>query len=242
MLFPLLFCTCKSIEMPGKDIDTKTIINKTGNSIPDSTKGLLVFHENFQNWYREGYLSPTKQDCETDLMTSSGIVSFIPAQVAVIYDSLKVNYSLIDYAVNPECGNREGSSTETSEISKGYVALQCPVHYTCGHYSKGCLDASNLPSVSYIEFTVSYGDYSTDNYAAGVSLWRKADTDVDTIKIGTYIPTNPLQGEKFTVKINSKNVFLRFKAEKNSIVPIVMESNINRSVRIHDLYIWKPKN
>ena len=239
VLFSILFFSCKSFSIPDDEVDIP-IINIGGSSIPDSIKGKLVFHENFQKWERDGYLSLKKQDCESDLMKSAGIVSFQPTHVSVIYDSLKVNYSLIDFAVNPECGNKEGSSTPTSEISTGYVALQCPILYTCGHYSNGYIETSNIPSVSYVEFTISYGDNSTDNYAAGVSLWKKGEDDADTIKVGTYTPTNPLKGEKFTVKISSKNVFLRFKAEKNSIVPMVKESDVNRAVKIHDLYIWKP--
>jgi hypothetical protein len=231
--------SCRTI-IPGDEDIVVPIVNKGIGTVPDSIKGLLAFHENFQQWKRDGYLLQIKQDCETDLMRSTGLVSYMYTQVPVIYDTLKVNYSLMDFAVNPECGAKDGTSTDSSEISTGYVALQCPLLYTCGHYSKGYFETSTIPSVSYVEFTVSYGDNSGTNYAAGVSLWRKGDLDTDTVKIGTYIPTNPLKGEKFTVKINSKNVFLRFKAEKNSNLTIVMESNINRSIRIHDLYIWKP--
>ena len=232
--------SCKTIIPEDGLVVPVPIVNTNIDSIPDSIKGLLVFHENFQKWTRDGYLLSKKQDCETDLMTSTGIVSFFATNVSVIYDTLHVNYSLIDFAVDPECGAKDGTSTASSEISTGYVALQCPLLYTCGHYSKGYFETSTLPSVSYVEFTVSYGDNSGANYAAGVSLWRKGEFDTDTVKIGTYIPSNPLKGEKFTVKINSKNVFLRLKAEKNSNLPIMMESNINRSIRIHDLYIWKP--
>ena len=231
--------SCKTIIPEVDNIDI-SIINPGIGIVPDSIKGLLVFHENFQNWQRDGYLLQKKQDCETDLMKSAGIVSYLPTDVSVVYDTLKVKYSLIDFAVNPECGNMEGSSTPTSEISIGYITLQCPIWYTCGHYSKGDVITSPIPDVSYVEFTVSYGDNSGVNYAAGVSLWKKDDFDTDTVKIGTYVPTNPLKGEKFTVKINSKNVVLKFKAEKNSGLPIKNESDVNRAVRIHDLYIWKP--
>jgi len=230
---------CKATMPNDNDIDI-TIINPSIGTVPDSVKGLLVFHENFQKWTRDGYLLQKKQNCETDLMKSAEIVSYIPTNVSVIYDSLKVNYALIDFAASPECGNTEGSSTPTSEVSTGYIALQCPIWYTCGHYSKGDVITSPIPEISYVEFTVSYGDNSNANYAAGVSLWKKGENDTDTVQVGTYVPTNPLKGEKFTVKINSKNVVLKFKAEKNSGLPIKNESDVNRAVRIHDLYIWKP--
>ena len=233
--------SCKTVIPEDGLVDIPvTIVNTNIDTIPDSIKGLLVFHENFQKWPREYYLSPTLQDCETDLMRSAGLVSFFPTTVSVIYDTLKVDYSLIDFAVNPECGNPDGTSTATSEVSTGYVALQCPVYYTCGHYSKGYLETSPLPSVSYVEFTVSYSYSSSNTYEAGVSLWKKGDGDIDTVKVGTYVPDDPLKGQKFTVKINSTNVTLRFKSEKNSGVPIINESNINHAIRIHDIYIWKP--
>jgi len=231
--------SCKSIAPIDEEI-AAPIINQGIGAIPDSVKGLLVFHENFQKWKRDGYLLYNKQDCETDLMKSAGLVSFIPTDVKVIYDSLQIKYSLIDFAVNPECGNAEGSSMPTSEISTGYIALQCPILYTCGHYSKGDVITSPIPNVSYVEFTVSYGDNSKKNYAAGISLWKKGELDTDTVKVGTYIPSNPLKGEKFTVKLDSKNVVLKFKAEKNAGIPIKKETDFNISVRIHDIYIWKP--
>jgi len=237
-LIPVMFFTCNKIAIPEEEIGNDTIINKNGNSIPDSIKGTLVFHENFQKWKRSGYFSQAKQDCETDLVTSTGVVSYIPTVVSVIYDSLTVSYSIIDFAINPECGSSDGTSTENSEVSTGYVALQCPIWYTCGHYSKGYIITSLIPSVSYIEFTVSYPYYAGNTYPAGVSLWKKGDEDIDTIKVGTYIPTDPLKGGKFTVKINSKNVIFKIKSEKNSSLPIANESNVNRAVRIHDIKVW----
>jgi hypothetical protein len=233
-----MFFACDSITIPDDEIDPTTIINSGGNSVPDSIKGSLLFHENFQKWKRTGYFLQTKQDCETDLMTSTGIVSYLPSILSVIYDSLTVNYSIIDFAINPECGNVEGTSTDGSEVSNGYVALQCPIWYTCNHYSKGDLTTSPIPSVSYIEFTVSYPTSTGNTYPSGVSLWKKGDEDADTVKVGTYIPANTLKGEKFTVKINSKNVIIIIKSEKNISMPIANESNINRAVRIHDLKIW----
>ena len=231
--------SCKTIIPEDGLVVPVPIVNTTIDTVPDSIKGLLVFHENFQKWTRDGYLLSKKQDCETDLMKSAGIVSFFAANVSVIYDTLHVNYSLIDFAVNPECGNAEGSSTPTSEISTGYIALQCPILYTCGHYSKGDVITSPIPNVSYVEFTVSYGDYSGINYAAGISLWKKGELDTDTVKVGTYIPSNPLKGEKFTVKLDSKNVVLKFKAEKNAGIQIKKETDFNMSLRIHDIYVWK---
>ena len=233
--------SCKtniSIDGDGK-VDIP-IVNTNIDTVPDSIKGLLVLHENFQQWKRDGYYLQTKQDCETDVMKSTRTVSYFPTNVSVIYDALQVNYSLIDFAVNPECGNPDGTSTATSEVSTGYVALQCPIWYTCGHYSKGYFITSPIPSVSYLEFTISYSYNSGNTYATGISLWKKGDNDADTIKVGTFVPSNPLEGEKFTVKINSKNVILKFKAERNSTLPIANESDINRAVRIHDLYILKP--
>jgi len=237
-LIPVLFFACKKIAIQEDKTNIDTIINKGCSSIADSIKGTLVFHENFQKWKRIGYLLQTKQDCEKDLMKSAGVVSYIPTIVSVIYDSLTVNYSIIDFAINPECGSSDGTSTENSEVSTGYVALQCPIWYTCGHYSKGYIITSPIPSVSYIEFTVSYPYYAGNTYPAGVSLWKKGDEDIDTIKVGTYIPTDPLKGGKFTVKINSKNVIFKIKSEKNSSLPIANESNVNRAVRIHDIKVW----
>lgn len=240
LFFLILVVSCKNISIPEEE-NQVTVVNGDASTVPDSIKGLLLFHENFQKWPREFYLSPTLQNCETDLMRSAGLVSYIPTPVSVIYDTLKVDYSLIDFAVNPVCGNPDGTSTDSSEVSTGYVALQCPIYYTCGHYSKGYLETSALPSVSYVEFTVSYPYSASNNYAAGVSLWKKADGDADTVKVGTYVPTDPLKGQKFTVKLNAKNVTLKIKSEKNSSLTIVNESMTNRAIRIHDIYVWKPK-
>lgn len=241
-MIPLFIIACNKDKIPADDTDIITIINKGGNSIPDSIKGTLVFHENFQKWKRVGYFSQTKQDCESDLMISTGVVSYIPTIVSVIYDSLTVNYSIIDFAINPECGSSDGTSTQNSDVSIGYLAIQCPIWYTCNHYSKGDIITSPIPSVSYIEFSVSYPYYAGNTYAEGVSLWKKGDEDADTVKVGTYIPTDPLKGEKFTVKINSKNVIFKIKSEKNGNLPIANESNVNRAVRIHDIKVWSLEN
>jgi len=236
-----LFLSCKTSINPDDETSVVTITNNNVDTIPDSLKGVLVFHENFQKWPREGYLSSTSQNCETDLMRSAGLVSFFTTPITVKYDTLTVSYAMIDFAINPVCGNPDESSTDSSEVSNGYVALQCPVYYTCGHYSKGYFETSSLPSVSYVEFTVSYPYSSSNTYAAGVSLWKKGDGDVDSVQVGTYVPSDPLKGQKFTVAINSTNVTLRFKSEKNPLVPMINESDENHAIRIHDLYIWQPK-
>ncbi|MDP4210510.1 MAG: hypothetical protein Q8928_17000 [Bacteroidota bacterium] len=236
LLSLFLVISCSKVSFPEEQTNEE-ITNNSSNTVNDSVKGTLVFHENFQKWAWQGYLVQSLQNCETDLMRSAETVSYLPTTISVAYGSLTVNYAVIDFAVNPGCGNPAGTSTDSSEVSNGYVALQCPIYYTCRHYSKGDLVTSPIPSVSYVEFTVSY----SNSYAEGISLWKKADGDADTIKVGTYVPVNPLKGQKFTVKLNTKNVVLKFKAEKNSMVTIANESTVNRAVRIHDIYIWKPK-
>lgn len=243
LLFPMVLFSCGKMNIPDDD-NIVTIINSNGDTIVDPVKGILLFHENFQKWKREGYFLSVKRDCDNDLMKSASIMSYLPTNVKVAYDSLTVNYSLIDFAINPECGNKAGTSNTDSTIRLGYVALQCPIWLTCDHYSKGYFETSSLPSVSFVEFTVSYGDNSKDGYADGVSLWEKTEKEVDPVKIGTYIPNDPLRDQKFIVRINAKDVIIRLKAEKKSNVDFANEINdtlINRSVRIHDLYVWKPK-
>ncbi|MDP4210507.1 MAG: hypothetical protein Q8928_16985 [Bacteroidota bacterium] len=244
LLSAMVLFSCNNKIILDDEVDIP-VVNSSGDTVVDPVKGTLLYHENFQKWSRDGYFLTSKLDCETDLMKSVNVVSYLPNRIKVIYDSLTVNYALVDYAVNPECGNSAGVSTVSSEVSLGYVALQCPMmHVACYHYTNGYLEISVIPSVSYIEFTVSYGDNSENGYAGGVSLWKKSETDPDTIKIGTYIPHDPLKGEKFTVKIDSKNVILKIKAEKKSTVTLGTEKDtplVNRSVRIHDLFLWKPK-
>jgi hypothetical protein len=239
-IFLISVISCSKISVP-EETTNETVVNTGTTTVNDTLKGVLLFHENFQKWAWRGYLVVSLQNCETDLMKSASVVSYIPTAVSVIYDTLKVDYSLIDFAVSPTCGNAAGTSTDSSEVSTGYVALQCPIYYTCGHYSKGDLITSSIPSVSYVEFTVSYPYGASNNYPAGVSLWKKADGDADTIKVGTYVPADPLKGQKFTVKLNAKNVTLKFKSEKNSSLTVLNESMTNRAIRIHDLYVWKPK-
>jgi hypothetical protein len=242
LLLPMVLFSCLKKHTADDDIIVP-IINSNGDTIVDPVKGTLLFHENFQKWERSGYFLSAKEDCDNDLMKSTSVMYFIPTTVQVAYDDLTVTYSLIDFAVNPECGNKAGTSDTASDISLGYIALQCPIYLTCGHYTKGYIETNAISSVSFVEFTVSYGDNSKDGYADGISLWKKTEDDDDYIKIGTYIPDDPSTGQKFTVQIDAKNVIIRLKAEKKAKVEYANEIDdtlVNRSVRIHDLYLWKP--
>jgi hypothetical protein len=202
------------------------------------TDGSLAFYETFQSWKRDGYVNQVKNDCETDLMTSTIIMYRPGAPLKVTYSGFQVSYTLQDYAVNPECGNKAGTSTATSEVSLGYVALQSEIYYECGgHNSDALMTLSELPSVSAISFSVSYG--GDVDYVGGLSLWIKADGEDSFTRIGDYKPENPLLGAVFYVTINKKNVQLKF-------TPAISDKGIgvndgvqaNRSVRIHDLYVW----
>ncbi len=245
LIFLLLFIySCDKKSFPVDDTtDTTIIFNKNIYVVNDSVKGELLFFENFQKWARDGYQQSVLQNCETDLMKSTNTVSFLTTTKTVVYDSITINYAMIDYAVNPECGNAAGTSTATSDVSVGYVALQSPIFYTCGHYSKGYIETSVIPSVSYVDFSISYGDNSKNFYVGGLSLY-KITSNSDTVKIGTYKPYDYSAGAKFSIKIDDKNVILRFKAEKNAYKDLVTNETppvVNRSVRLHDLKVWRKK-
>jgi len=67
LLLLMFFSACKR-DIPAEDVIVP-IINKD-TTVVDSVKGVLLFHENFQNWNRAGYVQPVFHDCQTDLMTS----------------------------------------------------------------------------------------------------------------------------------------------------------------------------
>jgi len=222
--------------------DTTTTINDSISLAKYPTDGSLAFHENFQGWKRDGYINEVKQDCETDLMITTVIMYQPNKPVTKTYNNkFPVTYSLQDFAVNPTCGNKAGTSTDTSEVSLGYVALQSEIYYECGgHNSDAQLNLSLLPSVSKIKFSVSYG--GDVEYVGGLSLWVKAEGESSYTRIDDYSPANPTEGQSFTVNLNKKNVYLRF-------VPAISDKGIgvndgihsNRNVRIHDLWVWSIK-
>jgi hypothetical protein len=200
--------------------------------------GSLAFYETFQSWKRDGYINQVKNDCETDLMTTSVIMYRPDSPVKVTYDGFQVSYSLQDFAVNPTCGNKAGTSTVASEVSLGYVALQSEIYYECGgHNSDAQMILSELPSVSKISFSISYG--GDVDYVGGLSVWTKVEGESSFTRLGDYEPQDPLQGEVFQIEINQKNVQLKF-------TPAISDKGIgvndgvqaDRSVRIHDLYVW----
>jgi hypothetical protein len=229
-------------------IDDEVVSDSTG-LIGDSisiakypTDGSLAFHENFQGWKRDGYINEVKQDCETDLMTTTVIMYRPDKPVTRVYNNkFPVTYSLEDFAVNPTCGNKAGTSTDTSEVSLGYVALQSEIYYECGgHNSDAQLNLSLLPSVSKIKFSVSYG--GDVEYVGGLSLWMKAEGETGLPRVGDYSPTDPTVGQTFTVDINKKNVYLKFvPAISSKGIGVNDPTHSNRNVRIHDLWIWSIK-
>lgn len=200
--------------------------------------GSLAFHENFQSWKRDGYINQVQQGCETDLMTTSVIMYQPDRPVTVTYAGFAVTYALQDYAVNPVCGNKAGTSTAGSEISTGYVALQSEIYYECGgHNSDAQLNLSKLPSVSKISFGISYG--GDVEFVGGISLWVKEDGESGFTRIGDYGAESPSEGQVFTVDIDKKNVFLRFTpAISDRGIGVNDGEQSDRSVRLHDLYIW----
>lgn len=200
--------------------------------------GTLAISENFQSWNWDGYTNLVTSGCDKDIMRSS-VVMYRPDPLVKTYGDFSVNYTLQDFSVSPNCENTAGTSTDTSSISTGYLALQCLVFYRCGnHDSDAMLQIEELPSVSRISFSVSYGgDYS---YITGLSLWKKSEGESKFTRIGNYVPENPSEGEVFNVDINEKNVALRF----TPTIPtgeVAMNDTINRAVRIHDLKIWSMK-
>ncbi|MFT3739323.1 MAG: hypothetical protein QM786_11240 [Breznakibacter sp.] len=200
--------------------------------------GSLAFSENFQAWARDGYVNQVKNDCEDDLLTASIIMYRPDSPQKVTYPTCTVSYKLQDFAVNPVCGNKAGTSSATSGVSTGYVALQSEIYYECGgHNSDAQMVLSALPSVSKIEFSVSYGG-DTD-YVGGLSVWKKGTSDQVFVRVGDYKPSDPLEGEVFTIDINQTGVQLKF-------TPAISDKGIgvndgvqsNRSVRIHHLTVW----
>lgn len=216
--------------------ENESTIDNAGNTDNYPHDGSLVIHENFQKWKRDGYINLVLTNCEEDVMTSAVIMYRPDKPVLVQYDLVTVAYTLQDFAVNPACGNVAGTSTPDSEISNGYVALQQLIFYECGqHDSDALMTLSELPSISKVDFTVSYGG-KTDE-VGGLSLWKKGESDSKFIKIGDYKPEVPQTGEKFTVEINEKNIQLKFMpALTGKDNPI--NDGINRAIRIHDLNIW----
>lgn len=205
--------------------------------------GSLAFYENFQSWKRDGYINQVKQDCETDLMTTTVIMYQPNKPVTKVYqEKFPVTYALQDFAVNPQCGNKAGTSTASSDVSLGYIALQSEIYYECGgHNSDAQLNLSRLPSVSKIKFCISYG--GDVEYVGGISLWVKAEGESNFSRTGNYICTNPTEGQVFTVDINKRNVYLRFTpaiSDKGTGVNDGIHSN--RNVRLHDLYVWCMKS
>jgi hypothetical protein len=198
--------------------------------------GSLAFHENFQTWKREGYVNLLKGDCEDDQMTTS-LVMYVPDKPKTVqYEGFTVSYTLKDFAVNPVCGCKAGSSEAESEVSTGYVALQQLIFYECGqHDSDGLMQLSALPSVSRLRFSVSLGGKTDD--VAGVSLWKKAAGDAAFVKVGDFIPSDGDAGEVFEVEMNDTDVLLKFiptlTGRENPV-----NDGINRCVRLHDLWVW----
>jgi hypothetical protein len=220
---------------------TSTVTTTTNDSISLAnypTDGSLAFHENFQQWKRDGYVEQVKQDCEADLMTTTIIMYRPDKPVTVTYNNFPITYSLQDFAVNPDCGNKAGTSTSDSDVSLGYVALQSEIFYECGgHYSDAQMILSELPSVSTIKFSVSYGGDVA--YVGGLSLWKKGDGETSYTRVGDYQPQDPEQGQTFSVDINEKNVQLKFTPAISDKGAGVNDGvNSNRSVRIHDIYVW----
>jgi len=269
LLFAMFLFSCKK-NIPEDEIITP-IVNGKGIRIVDSVKGVLLFHENFQNWKRDGYTLPVLHNCETDLMTSCTTISYLPKNVQVIYDTLTVNYSLIYFAVNPECGNDAGTSTPASDVSTGYVALQAPIDYTCfGHtLSAGAkIITSAIPSVSVVSFSMSYSHSDVD-YMLGITLWKKGINDSDFVKVKDFgiqynamdcydtIVQKKITGQVFSTIINEENIQLQFTCiwpggvafnTTNPAQLALLKNNnpalypvINRDVRIHDLKVWSLK-
>jgi len=204
--------------------------------------GTLAFHENFQNWDRDGYINQQFNNCETDLMITSVIMYQPGVPVVCEYNGFSVSYTLMDYAVNPVCGNKAGSSTADSEVSLGYVALQSEIFYECGgHNSDAQFILSELPSISKVAFSVSYGG-DTES-VGGISLWKKADGDDSFVRVGDYQPADCLEGELFTVELNAENVQLKFTPAISELGTGVNDGEqSDRSVRLHDLYVWSMAN
>jgi hypothetical protein len=265
----MFFSACKR-DIPAV-VNNETVVNKD-TTVVDSVKGVLLLHENFQKWNRAGYVQPVLHDCQADLMTSCTTISFLPTTVQVVYDSLTVNYSLLYYAVNPQCGNDAGTSTLTSDVSTGYVALEAPLSYVCfGHnLSSGAyIMTSVIPSVSVFEFSMSYSLSDVD-YMLGVTLFKKGTKDTSFVKVKNFaiqyspedvydtIVEKKISGQVFSATINEDSVQLMFTCIWPSGVPFnttdpaklkLLKNNnpslypiINREVRIHDLWVWRKKN
>ncbi|KAA6301772.1 MAG: hypothetical protein EZS26_002081 [Candidatus Ordinivivax streblomastigis] len=199
---------------------------------------LLVFHDNFQLWKREGYDNSPTGDCEADQMTTATVM-YVPSKPRMAeYNGLSVAYMLKDFAVNPVCGTPTGSAD--SEVSTGFIALQQTIFYECGqHDSDAQMVISELPSVSQIKFSVSLGGKMED--MAGLTLWKKAAGASAFTKVGDYLPSDPQAGEVFTVDINEKNVQLKFTtALTGKETPV--NDGIIRAVRIHDLWVYSMNN
>lgn len=270
LVLSLFVFSCSKAKIP-EDKPIIPIDNKNDTTIIDSAKGTLLIDENFQKWDRAGYVGSSYQNCLTDLMTSTNTVSYVTTEVQVIYNTITVSYILKYFAINPTCGNDAGTSTLTSNVSIGYIALQAPISYVClGH--KLSADAqivtSVLPSVSTISFSISYSLSDVD-YMRGITLWKKGMNDSLFVKVKDFsILTNPtdsydtvvykkINGQVFSANINEENVKLRFTCrwpndvEFNTTDPdqlALLKNNlpskdpiINRAVRIHDLKVWGMK-
>lgn len=200
------------------------------------TDGSLAISENFQTWTWDGYNAMVPGECGMDVMRSA-VVMYRPDPLVKKYGNFCVSYVLQDFAVNPCCGNAAGTSAKDSEISIGYLALQCLIFYRCGnHDSDALLELPVLPSVSKISFSVSYGGGNIE-YITGLGLWKKGEGETRFTRVGNYVPEKPLEGETFEVGINERNVALRF-APTIPKGTVEVNDTINREVRIHDLKVW----
>ncbi|MDR1672661.1 MAG: hypothetical protein LBS09_04255 [Bacteroidales bacterium] len=235
-LLGAVLCSCEkesNYRFAGEEMPDETVDKTDAGSYP--TDGSLAFHEDFRSWKRDGYvnLMPT-DDCEEDRMTTSVIMYRTEKPVKKTYGGFTVAYILQDFAVNPACGNRAGTSPDS--VSTGYVALQQFIFYECGqHDSDALLLLSELPSVSVLRFSVSIGGQKSD--VKGVTLWKKSDGAKSFVRVGDYLPSDPDEGEVFAVNIHEKNVQLKFvPALTGKENPV--NDGINRAVRIHDIWVW----
>lgn len=232
--------------------------------------GGLIINENFQSWTREGFIeldSNTSGSCDALMSSTNVMYAQRPINSTKAYDKWTVSWGFYDYAVNPTCGNDAGTSTGTSDVSTGYFEIQAPLYYECGlHMSNGNMTTSVLPSVSKVQFSISYTETGYD-YVNGIVLWKKGKSDSSWEKVGSYsidgTMTDKIKGKIFEANINEGNVQLRFSPRfpflngvditpdhaSNSvdindasisalIVKNFSDPQINRAVRIHDLKVW----
>jgi hypothetical protein len=245
MLLCIALCSCEkesNYRFAGKGLPDEKTEGTDVSGYP--TDGSLAFHEDFRSWKRDGYvnLMPPK-DCEADQMTASVIMYRPESPVKKTYNGFTLAYALQDFAVNPTCGNKAATSPDS--VSAGYVALQQLIFYECGqHDSDAFLMLSELPSVSVLRFSISVGGRKSD--VKGVTLWKKSRDRTSQamsqsfIRVGDYCPSNPDEGEVFTVNIHEENVQLKFvptlTGKENPV-----NDGINRAVRIHDIWVWSER-